>query len=121
MSLDIWLESGPQPHHCEHCGSVTTRSETLHSQNITHNLNDMARAAGFYDALWRPDENGIVTAKQLADAIEPGLADMKSNPAKYKVHDSINGWGTYEGFIPWLNQLVDACRRNPDALVKVSR
>lgn len=26
--------------------------------NITHNLNEMARAVGLYDVLWNPEDNG---------------------------------------------------------------
>lgn len=37
----------------------------LSSLNSTHNLNNMAKAAGLYQVLWRPEEIGISTASQI--------------------------------------------------------
>lgn len=36
-------------------------------------------------------------------------------------YDSQNGWGTYDQFLPWLEQLLNACRENSDARIEVSR
>ena len=49
MSLDISL----------------TVSRDVFDANITHNLTDMANAAGIYGVVWRPEENGIDCAEQL--------------------------------------------------------
>jgi hypothetical protein len=32
-----------------------------------------------------------------------------------------NGWGSYEGFVPWIWRYIDACCEYPDADVSVSR
>ena len=89
--------------------------------NITHNLNDMADAAGIYMHLWRPEEIGITHACQLIKPLEEGLAKMKAAPDKYRKYDSPNGWGKYENFVPWIERYIEACKQDPDAEVSVSR
>lgn len=90
-----------------------------HWQNITHNLHGMANEAGFGDVLW--GDTPVANAEQLADAIEVGLDSMRTDPARFRKLDAPNGWGTYEQFVPWLERLVEACRRDPNAEVSVSR
>jgi len=107
MSLDVYLtEVRP-------CG--------VYSGNITHNLSEMAEAAGIYEALWRPEEIGITEANQLIPILKRGLKKLKSNPAKYKKYDAPNGWGTYEQFIPVIEEYLQACEENPTSKVEVSR
>lgn len=118
MSLDISFYSKSTT--CECCGN-TSGGEELHWQNITHNLNRMAVKAGFYDALWRGDESDIKNPKQLAEAIIPGLQHMIDNPAAYIPFNAENGWGTYDQFVPWLKELVEACKEFPDAEIHWSR
>ena len=93
--------------------------EEVHSQNITHNLGPMAEKAGIYGALWRPEET-VSSAKELAEKLKPAIADMKARPEFYKQFDSPNGWGLYEHFVPWLDELYLACLENPDAKVCAS-
>jgi len=91
------------------------------SANITHNLNKMAEAVGIYGALWRPEENGFEKAKDIIDILEKGLIELKSNPAKYKKYDSDNGWGLYVHFVPWVENVLCACKEYPDATIDVWR
>ena len=105
MSLDMTLVS----------------SSGEHWQNITHNLADMAEVAGLYKVIWRPDEHGIEMAWQLVGPLEDGIADMVKNPWKYIPHNAKNGYGTYKRFLPWLLELLDACRNMPDARIHVDR
>jgi hypothetical protein len=107
MSLDIWLTK-----------NVPT---TVYDCNITHNMTDMAAAAGIYRALWRPEEVNIFTAAELHDAIEQGWIDMINNPEKYEKYNPPNGWGDYYGFMSFLNKLIAACREHPDATVGAYR
>jgi len=95
--------------------------EDVHSQNITHNLGKIASEAGFYDVLWRAKENGIKTASQLIEPLRQGIDLLKSDPARFKPFSASNGWGTYEQFIPWLIELLNACEEYPDAEVSASR
>ncbi len=34
---------------------------------------------------------------------------------------SVNGWGTYKNFVPWVAKYLAACEEYPDADVSVSR
>lgn len=122
MSLDIYFYNrAKEKKECFHCGSEYWISEELFSQNITHNLGKMAQEAGIYDVVWRPDENGIDSPKEMIDALERGINLMKADPARFKKFDAPNGWGTYEHFMPWLYNLLSACKEYPDAEIRVSR
>ncbi len=103
MSLDIYLK------------------ETVHEQNITHNLVPMAKEAGIYDILWRPEENYIWYAEQLIDPLTRAIANMEKYPKRFKAFDSGNEWGTYHDFLPWLRDLLEACKNHPEAKVEASR
>jgi len=89
--------------------------------NITHNLGEMAEAAGIQKALWRPEEIGITKAKQLIMPLTNGLAMLRSDPKRFKKFDDPNGWGTYDHFVPWLKKYMNACAQHPEATVRVSR
>lgn len=107
MSLDVYL--------------TDDGDNEVYSANITHNLNKMADAAGIYKYLWRPDEIGISTAGELVAPLTEGLVDMLRRPDHYKQFNPENGWGSYDGFIPWLVEYIKACAANPNASVRVSR
>lgn len=102
---------------CKYCGN---RREGF-SANITHNLTRMAREAGIYKAVWRPEECGITKAKHLIPVLRNAIEEMKTNPDGFKIFDSPNGWGLYENFLPWLERYLAACIRMPKAKVWVSR
>lgn len=110
MSLDVYLSY-------EEDGNDIN----VYSSNITHNLGRMAEAAGMYKALWRPEEEGWTKARDIAPVIEAGLQKMKEDPALYKRLDAANGWGTYDQFIPWIEQYLEACKKYPSANVSVWR
>lgn len=107
MSLDVYL--------------TETRPTEVYWANITHNLTDMAEAAGIYECLWRPDEVGITKASQLIEPLTAGLAKLKADPAHYEQFNAENGWGLYEHFVPFVERYLDACKENPDAAVRASR
>lgn len=99
--------------------TVTTRE--VYSRNITHNLNIMAEAAGLYKPLWRPDEIGVTTARQLIPALALGLSHLKEEPDKYRAFNPENGWGDYNGLVDFVASYLDACINYPKAEVSVSR
>jgi hypothetical protein len=107
MSLDVYLEM--------------TRPTQVYSANITHNLSEMAKAAGIYKALWRPEKIGITKANQLIPLLEKGLKKLKRSPAKFKAFNASNDWGVYENFVPFVERYIDACKEYPDADISVSR
>ena len=89
--------------------------------NITHNLGKMADEAGVYYALWRPDERDWKIAKDIIPILEDGLTKLKENPEHYKKFDAENGWGTYEHFVPFVEDVLRACKQYPSAIIRISR
>lgn len=107
MSLDVQL-SVPKP-------------TSVYENNMTHNLNKMADAAGIYEALWRPGEIGITKASQLIEPLTAGLERLRADPEKFKAYNPSNGWGTYEGLVDFVTSYLAACKEYPDADVTASR
>jgi hypothetical protein len=81
----------------------------------------MAKEAGVYQHLWRPEEIGITKAAQLVEPLRAAVALLKSDPARFEQHNAPNGWGMYKHFVPFVENYLAACERNPDAEVSVSR
>ena len=107
MSLDVSL--------------IQSMPTEVFTQNITHNLTNMAAEAGIYEILWRPDEIGIIKAKQIIEPLRTGLALMKADPTRFEKFNPSNNWGSYSVFIPWLENYLAACEQYPEADVRVSR
>jgi hypothetical protein len=107
MSLDVYLEA--------------LQMTPAHEGNITHNLGAMAKEAGIYQALWRPEEIGITKAKELIAPLTKGLGFLRGDPKRYKEFNPPNGWGSYEGLVNFVENYLKACIENPDAAVRVSR
>ena len=110
MSLDFYLHY-----------TVDNNEITVFDSNITHNLGDMAREAGIYEALWRPEEKGWKVAKDIIGVLKDGLQKLKENPEHYEKFNSPNGWGMYEHFVPFVEEVLDACIKYPNAIIFVSR
>lgn len=91
------------------------------SQNITHNLGEMADEAGIYMHVWRPEEIGIERAEQLIYHLRMAIDSMKRDKSKYIKLNAKNGWGTYDVFVPWLERYLSACEEYPNALVTADR
>jgi hypothetical protein len=89
--------------------------------NITHNLNEMARAANLYQYLWRPDVIGITTANQLIEPLSTGLELLLSDRARFEAFNPENGWGDYDGLVSFVRKYLTACIDYPMATVSVSR
>jgi len=96
-------------------------TDEAYSANITHNLGQMAGLAGIYRHLWRPEELGITKARELIEPLAIGLELMRREPERFEALNPDNGWGSYAGFVPWVQDYMDACYRYPDADVSVSR
>jgi len=101
--------------------SLYLDDKEVFTANITHNLGEMAEAAGIYQHVWRPKEMGITRAKELIEPIGKGLELMRTLPATFKQYDSPNGWGLYKHFVPWLEKYLAACEEYPMARVEVCR
>lgn len=118
MSLDVYLT---RKYHVSYDGgnALEPKEEEVFSANITHNLNKMAMEAGIYEACWRPDEIGATKAKDIVDVLDKGFKDLLSRPEHFKQFDSPNGWGTYDDFLPWVANYLEACKEYPEAEIGV--
>lgn len=94
---------------------------TLHEGNVTHNLVQMAKECKVYDAVWRPEENGIHKAHQLIAILESGITTLAINPEQFKKFNAKNGWGSFENLLQFLQDYLLACQKFPDADVSVWR
>ena len=63
----------------------------------------------------------VVHARDLIQPLRDGLALLQTDPERFKRHNPKNGWGSYDGFVPWVAAYLAACERWPDAKVRVSR
>jgi hypothetical protein len=95
--------------------SITAIVETtVCERNITHNLANMADEAGLYEALWRPGENGFILAKDIIPILKSGLEKLKEEPEKFKKLGASNGWGTYEGLVSFVEDILENCEKYPN-------
>jgi len=95
--------------------------QCVYSGNITHNLSRMAREAGIYNALWRPEEIGIATANQLIDPLVNGLNRLRNAPSRFQQFNPISGWGSYDVLVGFAAEYLEACVSYPDAAIRTSR
>ena len=107
MSLDVDL--------------VVMQPYSVFTSNITHNLGPMAKQAGIYLHLWRPDELGLTKARELIEPLRLGLALLEQDPTGYRAYNPANGWGSYEGLVNFVREYLKACEAHPDAELSVSR
>ena len=125
MSLDVYLYVGEERiEECTHCdgtGKINHGKEKVHEDNITHNLNKMADAAGIYAHLWRPEELGFTKAGQLINPLKAGLERLRADPEKYNKFNPANGWGDYEGLVRFVQNYLNACEDHPEAEIYASR
>ncbi len=119
MSLDVSLY---RKYHVSYdCGeTLEEKTEEVYDGNITHNLGNMAREAGIYDAMWHPYDISASKAKDIIEVLEKGLKLLKSKPEYFKTFDAPNGWGIYDHFIPFVENYLNACRKYPEAEIHTS-
>lgn len=113
MSLDVDL--------------MVTQPVSVYSENITHNLTDMAQhvvlsnGLTLYQILWRPDEHTLKFARDISDMLDEGWNILLADPEKFKKYNPPNGWGSYDGLCNFVYKYRNACWDNPDAELRISR
>lgn len=107
MSLDVHLED--------------ENGDSLYWCSITHNLTKMARTAGIYECLWRPEEIGITVAHQLIEPISKGIAFLAMYRTICEQDNPPNGWGDWGALYNFCCYYLKACAKYPLASVRVSR
>lgn len=111
MSLDISLDQ-----EVDFGGPGGPERIALFDANITHNLCPIWRLAGVSAALYESEGK---LARDILPALEVGLDSMLVKPAECRALNPSNGWGSYDDAVPWLERLIAACRRYPNATVRV--
>jgi hypothetical protein len=115
MSLDISLRSTtPVETTCNCCGSSVAHYEIHFEANITHNLVPMAKESNLYNSLW--GASGKI-AKDISWDLWAGLTQLKAYPDVFKKFDAANGWGKYEDFVRFVEEVYEATQMYPDAEV----
>jgi len=112
MSLDIMIYEKVEKK-CK-CGYIVEfKGDMLHSLNITHNLNEIAKKADIYECLWCIDENNY-NIDFIIESLDLGLYRLKQNPNYFKTFDSKNKWGVYEDFVPFVEKYLNILENNKD-------
>ena len=103
--------------------SVTLYKENdvVFDYNITHNLNEMAEKCGMYYAMWRPEEIGIIYARDLIPFLRAGLFLLRSDKYRFVEYEAKNGWGKIDTLIDFTEKYLMACILYPDAEIDVRR
>lgn len=120
MSLDIYLNQKVYLSY-DKGKTYEEQEENVFHANITHNLAEMAEKAGIYKTLWRPEEINAEKAKDIIEAVETGLKDLKERPEYFMRFDSPNGWGLYVDFVPFVEEYLKALKKNPESEIQVRR
>lgn len=96
--------------------------------NITHNLNNMAKALGVYEILWRPEElaekAGVdkIYVKNFIKPINEAIEELTSNIDYYQEkYGPENGWGSAEVLLEDLRKIRQAIEDNPNGYFEASR
>ncbi len=92
----------------------------IFTKNITHNCNKMMIAAtdALYDALYNSDGR---EARDIIPALTYGLTKLTQNQEEIKKLEPSNGWGSYDGLIDFVCDVLGACVKNPNATIYVGR
>lgn len=106
--------------------------------NITHNMCEMAghipvrynfegeaHRSTLYQMVWRPDKvgNGVSCCNTtvMEQVLGSGIAYMVLHRDELEKFNPENGWGSYKGFLRWLEAYWETCRRHPDCKIEVDR
>lgn len=91
------------------------------SENCTHNLGPMAKAAGLYQVLWAPDEIGLEKARSAIPILRAGIRSLEDGEAHFQSLSPPNGWGDHRGFLKFVRSVLAACEEYPDAKIRIRK
>ena len=105
---------------------IGTDGTSLYYANITGNLAEMAEKAGLYSSIWAPWQTNAFTeaeaatyAKDIIEIVKKGLATLKEKPEYFKLFNPPNGWGTYDGFLRFVERYLENLEKYPEATISV--
>ena len=58
-------------------------------------------------------------ASELIPILEKGISELTEHPEKYKIYEPRNGWGNIPGTRNFLGDILNVCRKHPEAVVCV--
>lgn len=90
-------------------------------QHMVGQFQVLARACGLEQALWEPEANGYVFAKNLIFKLEIALAWLKRKPERFKGLVVLEGVDYYNWFVGVIEKLLAACKEHPDAEIRRTR
>lgn len=105
MSYDIWLEidtGGESPAALTDTWSPTFNLGAMFRLALGHRLTEF---------------NGTL-GRDAIPTLENAILEMLKNPAMFKELNPPNGWGSYEGALEFLNELLIACTHHPKATIR---
>ena len=105
MSYDVYIG-------CSRCGSDLIRPHGRN--NMTSNLAQMWDKAG---ARLR-DFDGC-TGLEVLPKLQAALDYLRSDPEDFRPLEPSNGWGSYEHCVEYLERILAACCRDPEATLRV--
>lgn len=111
MSLDLEILSGG----CKHCG----RGEVMEHHNYTYNASPMWYAMFPEDESMVPIEG--LTGEEADEQIKEAIYQMIDRSEEMKRLEPENGWGSYTGFLQFLERLHDANIEYPNGIWRALR
>jgi len=97
---------------------VPAKREEVVWKNITGNVSPMWELAGIYDELYNSDGKKV---SDIIEKLEEGVMYMVRNANKFKPLNPKNGWGSYEGAVKWLWDLIHEIKKYPDGIIEISK
>jgi hypothetical protein len=93
--------------------------EIVEVGNMTSNVASMWRLAS-------PDTDGLagldtMLAGEAAKHLSTAVLRMRADPDPYVALSPANGWGSYDGALEFLTQVLKACREHPWLTVSVDK
>jgi hypothetical protein len=101
MSADYWMIV--DLYDCE--GTPVPADRMVGQWEITYNLGQMLKAAGFLD--WKVLRN--MTGREAAPVLGGVLDALQANPVRYQAMNPPNGWGSYDGLLKDIKSMHQAC------------
>lgn len=107
-------------------GAVESSTRRVFEYNLTHNLCEMAKQVSIgdhtlYQYLWRPDEIGVVLAKQMIDPLTLAVDVLRRDRSKLEGFNPPNGWGNFEHLLEGVELYLSASINNPETVIEASR
>lgn len=91
--------------------------EIIEIGNMTSNVAGMWRLAS-------PNTDGLkgLHGKRAGEAIQPlsqAILRMRADPDAYVPLEPSNGWGSYQGAMDFMEQILKQCRQHPWLVIEV--